>query len=107
LQDLLVESPLGLWALVETSVAYAVVRGRGRLEDDITLLAPGVFVVTVGALALFAVLGTIFGEKTLADSGIVKKMVLPSLYNLLAAPAVIPLVTRALGGGRRRVPFDL
>jgi len=106
-QDLLVESPLGLWALVETSVAYAVVRGRGRLEDDITLLAPGVFVVTVGALALFAVLGTIFGEKTLADSGIVKKMVLPSLYNLLAAPAVIPLVTRALGGGRRRVPFDL
>jgi rod shape-determining protein MreD len=106
-QDLLAESPLGLWALVQTTVSFVVVRNRGRIEDDITLLAPATFVMTIGALALFAVLGTIFGEKTLADSGIVKKMVLPSLYNVLAAPAVLPLVTRALGGGRRRAPFEL
>jgi rod shape-determining protein MreD len=107
LQDLLAVSPLGLWALVMATVAYATVRFRGRLEEDFGLMTPFVFAVTFGGLLLFAVLGTIFGEKTLADSGIVKKMVLPSLYNLLAAPAVIPLVTRALGGGRRRVPFDL
>ena len=105
--DLLGESPLGLWALVLTSVAYGVVRLRDRFEDDYTLLAPGVFILTLAALTLFATLGTIFGEKTLADSALLKKMLLPSLYNVALAIVVLPLATMALGRGVSRSGWDL
>jgi hypothetical protein len=85
-----------------TTTAYFVLRFRDRLEDDFSLLGPFVFGVTAGALALFSVVGTIFGEKTLADAGIVRKIVLPSLYNLLLAALILPFVTWTLGVARRR-----
>jgi len=107
-QDLLADSPLGLWALVFTAVAFFVVRVRDRLEDDFSLIGPFVFGVTAGGLALFAVLGTIFGEKTLADAGIIKKLLLPSLYNMLLAALILPFATWVLGAARRRSsPFQL
>lgn len=102
LQDLLSDSPLGLWALTFTTVAYAVVRLRERMEEDFSLFGPFVFAVSAGAIALFAVLGTIFGEKTLADVGLWRKIVLPSLYNALLAGLMIPFATWALGATRRR-----
>lgn len=102
LEDLLAQSALGLWALVMTTTAYFVVRFRDRLEDDFSLLGPFVFAVTAGALALFSVVGTIFGEKTLADAGIVRKIVLSSLYNLLLAAVILPFITWTLGVARRR-----
>lgn len=101
LQDLLVESPLGLWALTMSTVAFAVTRIRPRIEDDATLLGPAVFVVTFGALALFALLGTIFGEKMLADGGVLRKMIMPAAYNLVLAVAVLPAMTAVFGGSRR------
>ena len=108
LDDLLSETPLGLWSLVLTTVAFVVVRFRERMEDDFTLIAPLVFVFSFGALALFAVLGTIFGEKTLADAGLVRKMLLPSAYNVLLAAVVLPATTRLLGAQRRRgAAFEL
>ena len=102
LQDLLSDSALGLWALTFTTVAYAVVRLRDRMEEDFTLFGPFVFAVTAAAITLFAVLGTIFGEKTLADAGLWRKIVLPSLYNALLAGLVLPLGTWALGVSRSR-----
>lgn len=99
--DLLAESPLGLWALVHTVTAFAVLRLRERTEDDPLLLALGVFLLTAVALTLFAVLGTIFGEKTLADAGIVRKIVLPAAYNTVLAGLVLPGMTRLVGVGRR------
>lgn len=99
--DLLAESPLGLWALVMTTAAFVVVRVRDRTEDDPLILAFGVFALTAAALTLFAVLGTIFGEKTLADAGIVRKIVLPAAYNTVLAGLVLPLVSRLLGTHRR------
>ena len=108
IQDLLSESALGLWALVFTTVAYFVVRFRDRLEDDFSLIGPFVFGVTVGSLALFSVLGTIFGEKTLADVGLIKKILLPSLYNMVLAAMILPFATWVLGAARRRSsPFEL
>lgn len=99
--DLLSETPLGLWALVMTTVAFAVLRFRDRFEDDFGLLAPFVFVVSVGGLTMFSVLGTIFGEKTLADASIVKRLVLPAVYNVVLAPLVLPIAARSLGVVRR------
>lgn len=105
--DLLSESPLGLWALVMTTVAFLTVRLRDRTEDDPVLLGIGVFAVSLGALALFSVLGTIFGEKTLADSSIVRKIVLPAAYNTLLALVVLPLTTWLVAGGRTRSGWEL
>ena len=105
-QDLLSESPLGLWALVHTIVVFAVLRFRDRSEDDPLILGIGTFVLTVAALTLFAVLGTIFGEKTLADAGIMRKIVLPSAYNTVLALGVFPGVSW-LVGARRRSGWDL
>ena len=69
LQDLLSESALGLWALVLTTVAFFVLRFRDRFEDDFSLdRAVRVRRHRWVALALFSLLGTIFGEKTLADA---------------------------------------
>ncbi len=107
LQDLLSESPLGLWALVMTTVAFSVVRLRDRFEDDFGLIGPFVLVITIGGLALFSVLGTIFGEKTLADAGILKKLALPALYNLIIAPLIFPLLPITLGISRRREAFTI
>lgn len=108
LQDLLAESPLGLWALVLASVAFTVVRLRGRLEDELGLFGPFVFAVTLGALTTFALLGTIFGEKTLADVGVLRKILLPAVYNVLLGVLILPLTTKTLGLSRRsREPFSL
>jgi len=104
--DLLAESPLGLWALVHTIVVFIVLQLRDRSEDDPLILGFGVFLLTAGALTLFAVLGTIFGEKTLADAGIVRKIVLPAAYNTVLAVAVLPGVSWLMGA-RRRSGWDL
>ena len=102
--DLLAESPLGLWALVLTAVAYLVLRYRDRVEDEFAYMAPFVVIVTVVGLALFAILGTIFGEKTLADAGVIRKVLLPAVYNLAFTPLVLRLVPLTLGVSRYRDP---
>jgi rod shape-determining protein MreD len=102
LEDLLSQSALGLWALTLTTVAYFVVRVRDRFEEDFSLLAPLVFALTAGGLALFAVLGTIFGEKTLADAGFLRKIVVPSIYNVALTGLVLPFFSWALGVREQR-----
>ena len=97
LLDLLSEGALGLWGLVATAVAYTTVRLRHRFEDDLTLLVPGIFLISFAALALYALLGTIFGEQTLADAQVVRKMLLPAVYNMVLAALVLPPVTKLVG----------
>jgi hypothetical protein len=82
--------------------AFVVIRFRDRLEDEVGYLGPFVLGITIGGLALFAVLGTIFGEKTLADAGIIRKIALPAVYNVLLAPLVLRAVPMALGISRYR-----
>jgi rod shape-determining protein MreD len=106
LADLLSQSALGLWALTLTTVAYFAVRARDRMEDDSTLLVPLVFVLTVGGITLFAVLGTIFGEKTFADAGFVRKILVPAIYNLALAGAVLPFFSWALGVRQALNPYQ-
>ena len=106
LEDLLSQSALGLWALTLTTVAYFVVRARDRMEDESTLLVPLVFILTLGGITLFAVLGTIFGEKTFADAGFVRKILVPSIYNLALAGAVLPFFSWALGVRQAVNPYQ-
>ncbi len=97
LLDLLSETALGLWALVATAVAFTTVRLRHRFEDDVTLLVPGVFLTSFAGMALYGLLGTIFGEQTLADAQVVRKMLLPAVYNTVLAVLVLPAVTKLVG----------
>lgn len=107
LLDLLSETALGLWALIAATVAFITVRLRHRFEDDVTLLIPGVFLVTFGALALYGLLGTIFGQQTLADAQVVRKMLLPAVYNTVLAAVVLPPVTKLVGArARSRVGWE-
>jgi rod shape-determining protein MreD len=106
LEDLLSQSALGLWALTLTTVAYFVVRARDRMEDDSTLLVPLAFILTLGGITLFAVLGTIFGEKTFADAGFVRKILVPAIYNLALAGAVLPFFSWALGVRQAPNPYQ-
>lgn len=105
LEDLLSQSALGLWALTLTTVAYFVVRVRERMEGDYSLIAPFVFAFTAGGIALFAVLGTIFGERTLADAGVLRKIVMPGLLNVALAVLVLPAIRRALAVDEPTNPY--
>jgi rod shape-determining protein MreD len=100
LMDLLGGSPLGLWAMVMTVVAYLTLRLRHRADDGLVSVALGVFALTFLAHALFVVAGTLFGQRLLTDLDVVRLMLLPALYNMLLAAAVLPLATRLMGARR-------
>ena len=96
LMDLLGASPIGLWAISITTVGYLTVRLR-RLEDrGLLLVAVGVFGLVFLGNALFSIVGTVFGQRTLTDSDVIDLMVLPGLYSLILAAAIFPGVTRLL-----------
>lgn len=100
--DLLGSSPLGLRALVLTLIAYATVRMRDRF--DVNVVATGLAVVLLSLLGvvLVVVIGTLFGEASLRDPNVLRKILLIPVYNLVLGVAVLPLVTWVVGGRRRR-----
>jgi rod shape-determining protein MreD len=100
LMDLLGGSPLGLWAMVMTVLAYLTIRLRHRADDGVLSVAIGVFALTFLANALFVLAGTLFGQRLLTDLDVVRLMLLPSLYNMLLAAAMLPLATRLMGARR-------
>lgn len=96
LLDLLGGSPLGLWAMVHLVVAYIGLRLRARADDGIVVVAVGVFVIALLGQGLFLMASTLFGQRLLATTGIVKQLILPALYSLVAAGVVLPGVTFVL-----------
>jgi rod shape-determining protein MreD len=83
LMDLLGGGTLGLWAMTLTVVAYAAGRFRGRFNDGPAYVAGIVFGLTVFGQFLFVLLGTLFGQGTIAEPGVVRKILLPGVWNLL------------------------
>lgn len=94
LTDLLGSSLLGTWALVLTCAAYATARLRDRVEGNLFWVAAGVMVISAGAMVLFLVLSTLFGQQTISDAGALRVVLLVPVYNLILAAAVLPLVAR-------------
>lgn len=101
LVDLLGGQPVGLWAMVVTVVAYVSLRLRHRAADGPLVVGAGVFLMTLLAGGLFVVLGTLFGLKPLSDPAVVRRLLLPAVYNVILAAGVFPLATRLL---RQRRP---
>ncbi len=101
LTDLLGDSPLGMWALVMTVVAFITLQLRQRAQDTPLLLWVGVFALTVGGEGLFVVFGTLFGQETLSQAGVLRTILLAGAYNGLLALAIMPL-TALIFRPRRR-----
>ena len=96
LLDLLGGSPVGLWAMVMTVVAYLTLRLRARADDGALVVAIGVMGMAALGQVLFLMASTLFGQRLLATGGIVKQIVLPAIYTAILGVAVIPIATWAL-----------
>lgn len=96
LVDLLSSSPLGLWAMVLTAVAFLTLKVRKRAADGPVAIAVGVFALTLVGQVLFVFVGTLFGQKTIEDPEVLRKLFLPALYNLILAPPVFWGIRAAL-----------
>jgi len=96
LLDLLGGSPLGLWAIVHLVIAYIVLRIRPRFDDGAPMIAVSVFLLAMLAQGLFLVESTLFGQRLLSSNGIMKQLFLPSIYTMLLAALIVPLMTRLL-----------
>lgn len=101
LTDLLGDSPLGMWSLAMTVVAFAVVRLRQRTEDNPVLLWLGVFGLTVLGETLFVLVNTLFGQQTLSQSGVLRLVLLAGAYNTLVGFVVLPAVRVLMRPPRR------
>lgn len=94
--DTLGSSVLGLWAMAETVVAYGTLRLRDRWRDGILVVALGIALLTIAGQALFAVAGTLFGERFLTDIGVARRILLPGVYNMVIAAVLLPGIRRLM-----------
>ena len=100
--DLLGGTPMGLWSLSMTVVAFVTLRVKERAADGPLVVGAGVFLLTFLSGALFVMVGTIFGTRTLTDPSVLRKMILPALYNVGLGGAVLPAITLAMRGRARK-----
>ena len=96
LMDLLAGTPLGLWAISLTVVAYLTYRTKRRAEDGALWIVVGVFVLTVTGQFLYVLLATLFGQNALGDPELVRKLFLPAVYNVILAAPVFWVVRAAV-----------
>ena len=101
LTDLLGNTLLGIWALVLTVAGYSAARIRPRIEGNVVLALGAVFGLTIGAELLFAVLGTLFGQEVFSDTGVLKKVLLAAVYNVILALVVLPITGRLMARERQ------
>ena len=101
LVDLLSSSPLGLWAMVLTAVTFVTLKVRSRAADGPFIIAVGVFALTLLGQVLFVFVGTLFGQKTIEDPQVVRKLVLPAVYNVILAAPVLWAIRAALRPSQR------
>lgn len=85
LVDLVGSGTLGLWAMSYTVVAYTAGRLSYRFADSVVASLVAAFVLTLLGQLVYAFLGTLFGQGTLTQPGVVSKIVLPAVWNLLLA----------------------
>jgi rod shape-determining protein MreD len=95
LMDLIGSGTLGLWAMTLTAVAYAASRLNRRFSDSPVFVMGVVFGLTVASQLLYVLLGTLFGQGTLSEPGVVWKIVLPGVWNLILAVPVFWLLGKA------------
>ena len=95
--DLYLATPLGLSAVSFALAAYAVGGFEKTLFSDSRIQAAALTgLATAGAVAAYAVLGELVGQRDLIDGDLVSVVVIASVVNTVLAPGVAPLVRWAV-----------
>jgi len=97
--DLLGASPLGLRALVLTVVAYTSIRFTG---DAPLRSVAGVWAISLLAVVMTFVLGTLTGQGSLLQGEIVNRALFVPLMNLGLAALLYPVLAKFLASDRDR-----
>lgn len=101
LVDLIGSGTLGLWAMSYTVVAYAAGRLQVRYADSVLSSLAAAFALTLLGQLVYVFLGTLFGQGTISQPGVVSKIVLPAVWNLILAYPVF-WVIRTVSSPRDR-----
>lgn len=94
LLDVLGSAPLGLSGLAFTVGSYITVRSRDRFDYGLPVGVMTVGGITLVTLVTNALIGTLFGEGTLANPDIIRTLLLVPIYNMVFALGVLPLADR-------------
>ena len=103
LMDLMGSGTLGLWAMTLTVVAYAAGRLKRRFVDGPWIIAGVVVGLTALSQFLFVLLATLFGHGTITQPGLLSKILLPGVWNLILAVPVFWFLGRAFESRQRGV----
>ena len=95
--DLFGTAPLGLQALSLTLVAYVTVRTRDRFDYSAPSTGLAVGLLSLLGVLLVAVVGTLFGERTLESPDILRTLALVPVYNVVLGLAVLPMIASYIG----------
>jgi rod shape-determining protein MreD len=101
--DLLGPTVLGLRATVATAAAFLAIRTASRVDLGPVAVALWVGGLTLVSMALFVLIGTLFGQGTIIASGLGRRMVLVPLANLVLSFPIAPVLTRMMSSDPRGV----
>lgn len=105
--DVLLNTPLGLSALVYTLVAYGVGTVAGGVLRTTWWIAPAVVAIgSAGAMLLYATVGEVLGLATLTEGSLAAIVVVVPVVNAVLAPLAVRAVRWVrTDDGRHRQPF--
>lgn len=96
--DVYLPTPLGLSAIVFAMVAFAVGTGGAELLRDSKLQSAAVAGTgTFAAIAGYALLGEVMGQRGLVDLEMLRISLIAGLVNAAAAPLTRPLIAWSVG----------
>jgi len=94
--DLLGTAVLGLRAMVFTVVAFLALRTRERADIGRFVTALWAGLITLAGIVLLILVGTLFGQTVLLGEGVVDRLVLVPIANLIVAWIFAPLFVRII-----------
>ena len=94
--DLLGSSVLGLRAIVFTIVAFLAIRTRERADLGRVVTGLWAGLLTLAAMVLLVLIGTLFGQTVLLGDGVLELLLLVPLANAVLAWIFGPLVVRLI-----------
>lgn len=99
--DALSAEALGLRAMVYTAVMFAALRTRERANAGPVATAFWIAILTLGAVLLLGLVGTLFGQFEFTGGQMLARIVVIPLLNLALCMVLIPAVARIQAPSRR------
>lgn len=94
--DLLGSAVLGLRAIVFTLVAYLAIRTRDRADIGRIITGLWAGVLTLVGVVLLILVGTLFGQSVLLGEGVVDRLFLVPIANMVLAWMFVPSFVRLI-----------